>query len=191
LTFHIETTRLLIRGFTMDDLAAIHRIFDHAIPDWDDLSLAERNEWLQWTVLNDKQLTRLHQPPYGEKAVVLRETNELIGAVGLVQAVNPTQQFPHFTPNPTPNALFRPEFGLFWAIDPAYQGQGYATEAAGALVDWIFKHLRAERVIATTEYANEASQAVMRKLGMVIQHNPFPDPFWCQVVGILENPQHQ
>jgi [ribosomal protein S5]-alanine N-acetyltransferase len=43
------------------------------------------------------------------------------------------------------------------------------------------------RVVATTTYDNEASMGVMRKLGMRIERNPFPDPPWLQVVGILEN----
>jgi hypothetical protein len=29
--------------------------------------------------------------------------------------------------------------------------------------------------------------AVMRKVGMQIEKNPFPDPPWFQVVGFLEN----
>jgi hypothetical protein len=28
----------------------------------------------------------------------------------------------------------------------------------------------------------------MRRLGMRIDRNPYPDPPWFQVVGILENP---
>jgi hypothetical protein len=29
---------------------------------------------------------------------------------------------------------------------------------------------------------------VMRKLGMRIERNPFPDPPWLQVVGFIEQP---
>jgi hypothetical protein len=28
---------------------------------------------------------------------------------------------------------------------------------------------------------------VMRKLGMTLARNPFPDPPWLQVVGVLQN----
>jgi [ribosomal protein S5]-alanine N-acetyltransferase len=90
-------------------------------------------------------------------------------------------------PQPTPNARLRPEFGLFYAFDPAFHGKGYATEAAQALTDFMFNNFNIERIIATTEYNNQRSQAVMRRLGMDIQRNPFPDPFWCQIIGILEN----
>ena len=67
------------------------------------------------------------------------------------------------------------------------QGQGYATEAARALVDYAFQHLRLKRIIATTTYAKAASMGVMRKLGMHLERNPYPEPPWLQVVGVLEN----
>src|SRR5205814_1085253 len=80
-----------------------------------------------------------------------------------------------------------PEFGLFWAVAKEFQGCGYATEAAGAMIDFAFRELRLQRVVATTSYDNEASMAVMRKLGMRIERNPDPEPPYLQVVGILEN----
>lgn len=45
-----------------------------------------------------------------------------------------------------------------------------------------------QRVVATTERANVASQRVMQKLGMKVMINPLADPFWFEVVGVLENP---
>ena len=87
----------------------------------------------------------------------------------------------------SPSVYRVPEMGLFWAIDPQHQRHGYATEAAQALIDFAFQQLRAKRLIATTEYDNAASMGVMRKLGMRIERNPFPQPAWLQVVGILQN----
>lgn len=188
LTLHtIQTARLIIRRFTMDDLQDIHRILNAAFQ-LDKSPLEQRDEWLRWVVMNDFQLERLYQPPYGDKAVVLKETNQLIGSVGLVPSVIPAGQLLYYTPSPRPNALIRPEMGLFYAFDTAYHRKGYATEATQALIDFAFTEMQLERIIATTEYDNEKSQAVMWRLGMDIQRNPFPDPFWCQIVGILENP---
>jgi hypothetical protein len=48
--------------------------------------------------------------------------------------------------------------------------------------------LRLRRIVATTEYDNAASIAVMRKLGFRIERNPGRAPFFLQVVGIVENP---
>jgi RimJ/RimL family protein N-acetyltransferase len=44
------------------------------------------------------------------------------------------------------------------------------------------------RIIATTEYGNERSVAVMRKLGMTILRNPSREPEWFQIVGLLVRP---
>jgi len=83
-------------------------------------------------------------------------------------------------------ARFSPEVGLFWAISPSLQRKGYATEAARALVQYALGTLRLGRILASTERANSASMAVMRHLGMRLEENPFPEPFWFQVIGLLE-----
>ncbi len=48
---NIETSRLVIRTFSMDDLAVIHRILDQAFGDGskadDPEALRERQSWLQ------------------------------------------------------------------------------------------------------------------------------------------------
>jgi RimJ/RimL family protein N-acetyltransferase len=46
--------------------------------------------------------------------------------------------------------------------------------------------MHARRIIATTEFDNLPSQAVMRKLGMTLRRNEGGQPAWCQVVGVLE-----
>ena len=111
----------------------------------------------------------------------------MIGAVGLVPCFDVFEQIPGLSRGGPPSAHRVAEMGLFWAIDPDQQRQGYATEAAQALIDFAFQQLRVKRLIATTEYDNAASIGVMRKLGMRIEKNPFPDPPWLQVVGILQN----
>jgi RimJ/RimL family protein N-acetyltransferase len=81
--------------------------------------------------------------------------------------------------------LFQPPYGEH-AVAPAYQRQGYATEAVQAMIGWAFAKLRLRRIVATTGRSNAASIGVMRRLGMRILENPRPDPPWLQVVGILE-----
>jgi hypothetical protein len=78
------------------------------------------------------------------------------------------------------------EVGLYWAIDPVHQEQGYATEAARALIIRGVAQFQLGRFVATTETSNARSQAVMRKLGMDILRNPEPEPTWFQTVGVLE-----
>jgi RimJ/RimL family protein N-acetyltransferase len=76
---------------------------------------------------------------------------------------------------------------MFWAIAPAHQRKGFASEAARTLMEYLFAHEKLGRVIATTGYENLPSQKVMHKLGMTIQYleePQLPDQF---VVGVLEN----
>jgi len=63
-----------------------------------------------------------------------------------------------------PNADGRVELG--YAVVPAYRGQGFATEAAHALVRWAFAHPEVSAVIAHTLPDGEASMRVLKKLGM-------------------------
>jgi len=183
------TPRLLIRRLCMDDLTDIHRILDLEVPEGG--SREHRSAWLEWTVHNYDALERLYQPPYGERAVRLRESGELIGAVGLVPELNFFAQIPGLGPDPKPRLPARfsqPEVGLFWTIALAHRGQGYATEAACAMVEFAFNQLSLAHIVATTRYDNLASQAVMRRLGMRVERNPFAEPPFLQVVGILINP---
>jgi len=53
-----------------------------------------------------------------------------------------------------------------WALDPAYQGHGYATEAAGELVRICFEDLGVRRVTATAFADNGPSLRIMERLGM-------------------------
>jgi len=190
--FILETSRLIIRAFQTDDLQAIHRILDRTFSDGskinDEVALDERREWLEWSRLSAEWLPRMFQPPYGDRAVVLKSTDKVIGSVGYVPCFDVFEQIPSLSCGGLPSAYRVTEMGLFWAIDPEQQRHGYATEAAQALIDFAFQQLRVKRLIATTEYDNAASIGVMRKLGLRIEQNPFPEPPWLQVVGILDHP---
>ena len=192
----LETERLIIRPFVMDDLDDAYCLFDIEL-NADDLrvdklgSKGERAEWLGWSVLNYTQLAKLNQPPYGDRAILLKSTGVLIGSCGYVPCLNAFEQMPNFSYHDTSGTSGRntTEFGLFYAISPSHQRRGYATEAAGALVDYAFNQLNIKRIIATTDHDNFGSIGVMRKLGMRVEKNPLSEPPWLQVVGVLENSQ--
>ncbi len=57
-------------------------------------------------------------------------------------------------------------YEIGWVINGAYQGHGYATEAAMALLQYGFEKLQLHRIIATCQPENLASWRVMEKLGM-------------------------
>ena len=72
----LETERLIVRPLVMGDLEDCHRLFldiKWADPTAsDELNLQSRREWLEWTVRNYVALARLNQPPYGDRAVVMK-----------------------------------------------------------------------------------------------------------------------
>ena len=185
----LATPRLWIKPFVADDLDAVHRLLDVELGSDGALTHDERRRWLLWTVSGYQQLATLHQPPYGDRAIVLMETEHLIGSCGYVPLLSAFDQIPSLRHSDARSALTSPEFGLYWALSPAHRGRGYATEAAQALVQHAFAHLRLKRIVATTTYDNVASIAVMRRLGMRIERNPLPDPPWLQTVGVLDNPR--
>ena len=190
----LETARLMIRPFVMADLDALHQILDVELSEADfgsegAQSLDERREWLEWAVLNYDQLAKMYQPPYGDRAIVLKQSGQLIGAIGYVPCMMPFGQLPAFAAGQgeATARLATCELGLYYALAPAHQRKGYTSEAAAAMVEYAFQSMQLRRVVATTTFDNEASMGVMRKLGMRIERNPFPDPPWLQVVGFIEN----
>ena len=188
---HLETPRLHIRPFVLEDTPAIHRILDLCFGDGtridDPEALRERESWVLWSSLSALWHERMHQPPYQDMAVVHRESGALVGSVGYAPVLAPIEQLPGLGASGAP-ALFTAEVGLFWAIDPDHRGRGYATEAGQALIEHGFKQLLLKRIVATTEYDNTASQQVMAKLGMRLERNPLPTPPWFQILGVLNNP---
>jgi [ribosomal protein S5]-alanine N-acetyltransferase len=179
----LETERLIIRELTMDDLESINNVLNKSFGS--EMPLGERQRWLQWTTLGYEMFAMLEQPHYGERAVVLKETGEIIGAVGIVPYLDTFNMVVAF--NRARAAPATAEVGLFWAIVPVHQGQGFATEAARALMKYLFTHEKLGRIIATTGYNNLPSQKVMQKLGMTIQRLDEPQPPDQFVVGVVEN----
>lgn len=179
----LETERLTVRELTMNDFKDVHRILNEAFET--NMPHEKRADWLRWTTMGYTQFSDLGQPPLGERGFALKDTGELIGLIGVVPYIFPFGQFPYFG---STDGLNSAKIGLFWATDPRQHGHGYATEAARAVIEYLFTQERLDQIIATTEYDNPASQAVMRKLGMTVQRNPFDGPPWAQVLGILENP---
>lgn len=175
----LDTPRLRVRELQPDDLEAVHAV--HGA----DGDLAGRRRWLEWTILGYGQHRLLYQPPHGDYGIVLKATGELVGLVGLVPSLMPFGLVPSYGPGHPYNEAAT---GLFWAVAERHRRRGYAAEAAAALIDVMFREWHLRRVVATTEHTNTASVAVMRRLGMRIDRNPGPAPFFLQTVGVLDNP---
>lgn len=67
---------------------------------------------------------------------------------------------------------FAPSVEIGWRLRKEYWGQGYATEAAQASLQFAFEELHLNEVVAFTAAVNKPSQRVMERIGMTnIQHN--------------------
>jgi RimJ/RimL family protein N-acetyltransferase len=89
---------------------------------------------------------------YGLWAVEIRWAEKLIGFAGLAV--------------PTFNTHFTPAVEIGWRLTRDEWGNGYATEAAKAAIDFGFDHARLDEILSWTIPANERSQGVMTRLGM-------------------------
>lgn len=90
---------------------------------------------------------------YSKWAVIERSTNALLGYCGLEL---------------TPNLTERPEIALGYRLARVFWGQGYATEAATAVLEQA-RLLGLKRVVATVYPHNHNSLNVARKLGMHLE----------------------
>ena len=179
----LETDRLIIRAFTLQDGDTYARLLDAAFGADSYGSPEAKRVMFEYQVVADAGLALLHQPPYGDRAIVLRSGGEIVGSIGFAPCLMPFGQLPSFEPT----TKFTSEIGLFWALFPEHWRKGYATEAAAAMVSYAFSQLRLRRIVATTENDNTRSIGVMRRLGMRLERNPRPEPAWFQTVGILDN----
>jgi RimJ/RimL family protein N-acetyltransferase len=69
---------------------------------------------------------------------------------------------------------FVPEFDeteVLWALHPEAWGKGYATEAARAALTFGFDTIGLGSIFAVTKPDNLASQAVMKRLGMIYRRD--------------------
>lgn len=183
----LECDRIIVRPFVHGDLEQIHQVLSDA---FGEIPRPAREMWLKWGIMNYGALSELGQPPYGDRAIVLKSTNTVVGSVGLVPSYGPFGKLPYFQARSREpkSELCTPEMGMFWGLGNQYRGQGYATEAATLLMNFMFSEVGLKRIVATTEHDNENSMAVMRRLGMIIERNPDAEPPWFQVVGVRENP---
>ena len=192
----LTTERLIIRPFIMADLLKAHQILDQDIQ-WSgpNFSLEKRRERLQreiylaeWTDTGKL---------YGYRAIVLKESNTLMGMCGFLPGYYSPEKQALFLPQllgeergrPRKYAIEALEIG--YALSSAHRGQGYATEAIKALLAYAFGTLKAERVYASTNRSNQGSIALMKRVGMRIANNPsHPELEWPGapgVLGVIEN----
>lgn len=77
-----------------------------------------------------------------------------------------------------PSSRAAKEFEIGYGVARGRRRQGYATEAAGAVIDWLFKQGVADSIIAGCESNNLASVRTLRRLGFWLDSNPGRTFWW-------------
>lgn len=104
------------------------------------LDLALRN--------TDKMLRQWERRGYGQWSVVERATGQVIGCVGFYHPEQPW-----------------PGVDLGWAIHRGRWGQGFATEAATAALDWAWRATPIQQVISLVAPHDRRSIRIAEKIG--------------------------
>lgn len=139
----ITTSRLLIRQFQEQDYISLFEYLSNPI-----IYRFEPGEPIS---LEKARVLTLERVPKTEFwAVVLKDAQKLVGHLYFKQI--------------DPKAFLTWELG--YIFNPAFQGKGYATEAAYALIRYGFENLGIHRVIAHCNPENVASWRVLEKIGM-------------------------
>lgn len=147
-TIVLQTGRLLVRHMTLDDAPFM-------------LELLNGEAWLRFIgdrgvrTLEDARRYILDGPVemvrrlgFGFYVVVLKENGCPIGICGLAKRD------------------FLDDVDIGYGFAPAYWGQGYAWEAASAVLAYAQRELGLARIVATVRAGNGASIALLNKLGL-------------------------
>ena len=99
-------------------------------------------------------------------------------AVGLKNGVEKRDAFIGFVGLNETHAdmSFAPAVEIAWRLHKDYWGQGYATEAARAALEFAFTELALTEVVSFTAVINKRSQLIMQRIGMTNTQDNFYHP---------------
>jgi [ribosomal protein S5]-alanine N-acetyltransferase len=177
----LETPRLLLRPFTIEDAEAAYREI------YSDIEVVRHYSSLGVQTLEQVRariasyMGAWESDQLGRHAVILKENQSFIGQVHLNGYVNSYARLEDEPDSPF-NAL---EVELAFAFGRRYWGQGYAYEACQAVIRYAFDDLRLRRLVGGAALENERSINFHRRLGFRVEHSTNPDS--QGYVTILDN----
>jgi ribosomal-protein-alanine N-acetyltransferase len=170
----LHTERLVLREFTAEDWPAIfaYQNDPRYLRFYERDSVTERQSqaltyyFILWQGEQPRSKVQL--------AITLAATGQVIGNVGVRR-----------------ETADEPVADMGFELSPEHWGQGYASEAARAMVDWGFGEWGLERIHANCVSENAASARVLERAGLreearLRDHQFFKDRFWdLTLYGIL------
>jgi RimJ/RimL family protein N-acetyltransferase len=182
----LETERLILRRFAIDDLDEIYRLVyaDPTVKDgWSGVVGTPTEIKKRFAA---KHILRAGD--FGFRAVVLKDTGSLIGLMGFQRHEPEDADGIYFLSENEPDRRvgFAPDFvevELTYALGRAHWKQGYATEMGKAMIVYGFEKLGIGRIIQGVRSENPNSVNLMRRLGFRVEEGLYPG----EVVGVLDN----
>ncbi|HSZ35508.1 MAG TPA: GNAT family N-acetyltransferase [Acidimicrobiales bacterium] len=149
----LRTERLVLRPFTLDDLPALAVIHAEESFWWYPLRRAMSEE--ETKDFLHRVIERYDSDGFGLEALEHRASGTIIGWAGLA--------VPHFLPE------ILPAVEVGWRLTGSWRGQGFATEAGVAAVQWGFTEGGLDRIVSIYEPDNTPSGRVMERLGFTLE----------------------
>ena len=188
----LETERLWLRQFSWSDLLETHRLLyadPEVAPGW-----AGRTRSLDEIHASFGEKVAQQEYDLGFLALVLKQTNQLIGTVGLQPYTKgEADSYLLFETVPGKPVGGDPVFAdveLTYALGRVFWGHGYGAEACRAIIAYGFDEMKVGRIVNSVNSENIASINLMRRLGFHLQRNLHPKPFVNSsargVIGLLE-----
>jgi ribosomal-protein-alanine N-acetyltransferase len=143
----IETPRLLLRHWTLDDVPALYAIQGdlRTMSFWPKaFTLTDSRAWIE------RALVRYAERGFGRYAVLSKANGHVIGDCGVVATEMDGQ----------------PVNDIGWIIARPLWGQGLAVEAAAAVRDYAFANLGLASLHANMPWNHHASRIVAERIGM-------------------------
>jgi RimJ/RimL family protein N-acetyltransferase len=150
LDYPVATARLRLRPVTVEDADALLSY----------RSLPESCRYVPFEPMDEAEVARRLAQQWSEPVLGADNSGLFLG-VALADGDRVIGDLTLFTPDPEHRST---EIG--WMLDPAYSGQGYATEAVHALLHLAFDVLGLRRVTARIDTRNESSLRLSDRLGM-------------------------
>lgn len=148
----IHTKRLFMRKPLIEDVEQFYSILkEEVVGKWlaksRGMSKGEAKDYII------QLISHWEQYDFGVWLLVNRNTGELLGHCGL-RKIDETG-----------------EIEIMYLLDPEYWGNGYASEAAKASIQYAKEMMNVKRIIARVKVENENSKKLLRNLGFTYTHD--------------------
>ncbi len=145
----LETERTYLREMNQSDFESLSKILQDEETMYAYNGAFNNEETQEWL---DRQIARYHKYGFGLWAVILKETNEMIGQCGLTMQMWKNQKV----------------LEIGYLLQRLYWHKGFAVETAKACKKYAFEVLNADEVCSIIRDTNIPSQNVALRNGMKI-----------------------